>query len=491
MVFQHNEQPDLQNIRLACRDFNAVVIPLLYTELTVRLDLTDQEIARRPLFTFGRYVKVLKFLTVCYQDISLADYSEAIRGRCKEQKVPYDERLDEESYDECQRLAKEYKSAMGSGLISAYATSILDQTPNVECVLLGDGVCRPRPGGPPGERLMNYACLWDDHEPYAINAGSGLDGPMGLECWDLLTQAYLVTNTHVRKLGVSSSFLTDDLNHGLRPSMLNKPGPQLDRTLNFVANLTTIEFELNLDGSSPADSVALAHVLAQATRLEALELRVMSDDEGDLGVLLHNCVYPKLRICVLECFESDGEQLLRFLTGPERLTHLRLGCYSLQGWSTWQQLAPVLKDRLQFLQELSITDDDDLWVLCHGLIREYFFGEGPNPFKGDGLDTDLEDDFMERTKIMKSAMKKATASDEKMENMNSCDLADKNDNDSDDESDCDWSEWTMSERIKYRCSAFCDCWNHSPNRSPWHATASQDKQDPEEGHRYSVPAQPN
>ncbi|KAL8994369.1 MAG: hypothetical protein Q9169_005633 [Polycauliona sp. 2 TL-2023] len=439
-MFRYNCKEDLQNIRLACREFNEVAISLLYHELTRRLDVTEQEIARRPSFTFGRYVRVLKFLAICYDNIPSKKYAKSIRKRCKQQKVAYDERLGKQSLDGYHTLVETHRSAMNTGLIEAYAMSLLDHMPNVEIVLISDGICRSPSSGLSDGHFTNQASLSADHKPYNVALGSGHDGIIGPEYWHLLARIISTSSMHITKLSVYSSFPGG---HGLKPKTLSTTGPSLDQTLNIFANLTTLELEVDGERSSSASKSALAYVLARATKLEVLELRTVSDIGDYLGVVLRGCAYPKLRICILNCFISTSEQLLRFLSFPERLTHLNIGHHCLEGRYTWQQLVPVLKTQLPFLQEMRMTTLGDLWV--NSLIQDYFFRGGPNPFKGNKMDSDLK----------KSALKKTIESVEKTGKESINGFYDGNDEDSEDESEDDWTG--MSQYMDYEDDESCVC----------------------------------
>lgn len=439
MIFQHNSKTDLQNIRLACRQFDEVVVPLLYDELTLRLDVTEQEMAQRPVFTFGRYVKVLKFLLVCYSKLPFADYSKAIRKRCKSQKIVYDEHLAEESYERYNSLGQGHMFAITTGLIYAYVTSLIAHMPNLDCILVSDGVCRPPPAGLINHRLMNYACDPDHHEPYAVVPGSGLGPVSGRYYWNMLTRALSASETHFTKFIVDSS-----LDSGLRPDMWSIKGPQLERTLSFVSKLTTLQLFLDCRRSSLADRSALADVLAQATKLEALHLGQASLDNLELGEVLDRCEFPKLRICILDWFVSSGEYLLRFLSASKGLTHLGLCYMEFDDSTTWQEFVPKLKERLPLLEKIQLTDEYHFWV--GDLIQDFFFRDGPNPFKDNDMDSDLEREWKKNRTTSTS----------------------KNDEDGENESDDEDSEgeiefasedhWMgISHHIWYAHEKSCDC----------------------------------
>ncbi|KAI4259071.1 MAG: hypothetical protein L6R42_004766 [Xanthoria sp. 1 TBL-2021] len=449
MIFQHNSKTDLQNIRLACRRFKEVATPFLDDELTLRLDVTEQEMAQRPASTFSRYVKVLRLLIVCFDKKKFADYAKATRKRCKYHKVAYDEHLAKQSYERYNSLRDGHTFALTSGLIGAYVTSLLAHMPRLDCILISDGLCRPPPSELTDQQAMDYSCLPYHHHPYAVVPGSGLNQETASVYWDLLTRAFSASKTHFTKFSVDSSLL----DHGLRPAVLNIEGSRLEPTVSFVANLTTLQLELNYKRSTRADRLALAHVLAQATKLEALSLSVISYPAANISEVLQTCEYPKLRICMLNWFQSNGKQLLRFLSVPERLTHLRLGRHELIDDYTWQELVPMLKARLPFLQAISMTDREGWWI--NDLIQDYFFRGGPNPFKDDSIDSGLEESWREKKK---KEIASATKKDEGNED-DEDDEEDECDDDSEDESrDDSEDDWTgMTQYLRYAPQKPCDC----------------------------------
>ncbi|KAL8885555.1 MAG: hypothetical protein Q9215_006609 [Flavoplaca cf. flavocitrina] len=387
-IFQHSSKTDLQNIRLACREFNQVATPFLYKELVVQLDLVRQKLDRRPIFTFGDHVKQLKILVVQYDKWKPADYITRTKERCMMQQVDYDEQLTRKSYETYNYLRRAHKRALDTGLTTGYLMSLIAHLPHLEAVLVSDGACRFPMSGSDEERAWNYVQLYYEPGVYTVIPPSCGDRILPVDYCNLLAKAFSGSRSCFTRFSVLGSFGSSCGDFGLCPEVLNDTVLELEQTTSFIKKLTTLQLDFNCSDSIDVgiQVPALAKVLSQAESLEILNLAIVYD-VVDFNEILQGCKYPKLRICLLSNFESSAQQLIEFLSTPEKLTHLRLMEYDLADL-TWEEVVPRLRDILPYLQAIHLADVDADWQ--NNRVENYFFRNGPNPFVADSMARDFK-----------------------------------------------------------------------------------------------------
>ncbi|KAL8845367.1 MAG: hypothetical protein Q9176_000003 [Flavoplaca citrina] len=386
-IFQHSSKTDLQNIRLACREFNQVATPFLYKELVVQLDLVRQKLDRRPTFTFGDHVKQLKILVVQYDKWKPADYITRTKERCMMQQVDYDEQLTRKSYETYNYLRRAHKRALDTGLTTDYLANLIAHMPHLEAVLVSDGACRFPVSGRDEERAWNYVQLYYEPSVYTVIFPAYGDRILPAVYCNLLAKAFSASRSCFTRFSVLGSFGCSCGDFGLCPEVLNDTVLELEQTTSFIRKLTTLQLDLNCSDSMN-DGIpvpALAKVLSQAESLEILNLAVV-DDVVYFDDILQGCKYPKLRMCFLSNFESSPQELIEFLSAPEKLTHLRLMEFDLPDL-TWEEVVPRLRDILPYLQAIHLADVDADWQ--NNRIEDYFLRNGPNPFVADSMARDF------------------------------------------------------------------------------------------------------
>ncbi|KAL8679721.1 MAG: hypothetical protein Q9186_004039 [Xanthomendoza sp. 1 TL-2023] len=387
LIFQHSNKTDLQNVRFACRQFNEIIIPYLYNELTLRLDITANEIAQRPSFTYGCYVKVLKIMIVDYANLTLKEYTGKIDRPGRYRGAIWDTRLAERSYERYNVLRIGHQVAMETGAMRTYVTSVIACMHNLRVILISDRVCRYPPSTTGTGGVQDYYPLPDDIDPYAVDPSSGFTRRLGAAYWSMLVDALAQAAARFTTLYVHSSHNRLGLRPALFEEITVKP---LRQTADMMTRLTTLDLQLKFPSAHdhtlpsgatyyPAYYPALAKVLAQAVHLEILEVRIASDSGAWLLAVFDACKYPNLRVCILGNFRSTHAELLQFLTTPKKLTHLELNDHDIYEVE-WEEVVEDLKISLPFLEHIRL-DDYGEWNLTR--IRDFFFRNGPNPFEGD------------------------------------------------------------------------------------------------------------
>ncbi|KAL9036065.1 MAG: hypothetical protein Q9180_004512 [Flavoplaca navasiana] len=387
-IFQHNSKTDLQNIRLACREFNQATTPFLYKELVVQLDLVRQKLDRRPMFAFGDHVKRLKILVVQYDKWKPTDYITRTKERCMMQQVDYDEQLTRKSYETYNYLRRAHKRALDTGLTTDYLTNLIAHMPHLEAILVSDGACRFPMSGRDEERAWNYVQLYYEPSVYTVIIPTYGDRILPAVYCNLLAKAFSASRSCFTRFSVLGSFGSSCGDFGLCPEVLNDTVLGLEQTTSFIRKLTTLQLDFNCSDSI-GDGIpvpALSKVLFQAESLEILSLAIVDDVVG-LNEILQGCKYPKLRIYLLSSFESSAQQLIEFLSAPEKLTHLKLADYDLTDL-TWEEAVPRLKYILPYLQVIHLADIDADGQ--NNYIKEYFLRDGPNPFVAENMARDFK-----------------------------------------------------------------------------------------------------
>ncbi|KAL9629172.1 MAG: hypothetical protein Q9204_005428 [Flavoplaca sp. TL-2023a] len=411
-IFQHSSKTDLQNIRLASREFNQAATPYLYEELVVQLDLVRQKLDRRPIFSFGDHVKRLKILVVQYDKWNPADYITRTKERCVMQQVDYDEQLTRKSYETYNYLRRAHQRALDTGLTTGYLMSLIAHLPHLEAVLVSDGACRFPMSGRDEERAWNYVQLYYEPSVYTVILPAYGDRILPAVYCNLLAKAFSASRSCFTRFSVLGSFGSSCGGFGLCPEVLNDTVLELEQTTSFIRKLTTLQLGFNCSDLIDVGILvpALAKVLSQAESLEILNLAIV-DDVVDFNEILQGCKYPKLRMCLLSNFESSSQQLIEFLSAPEKLTHLKLAEYDLPDL-TWEEVVPRLRDILPYLQAIHLADIDADWQ--NNRIEDYFLRNGPNPFVADSMARDFENSSNDynTTQIMDDAEGSEASEDE-------------------------------------------------------------------------------
>ncbi|KAL8680465.1 MAG: hypothetical protein Q9186_003363 [Xanthomendoza sp. 1 TL-2023] len=389
-VFTHNSKTDLQNIRLGCREFNAVATPLVFNELTLRLDMTFDEYSQRPPFTFGTHVKSLTVLTADYelQPNEGQQYLQKIFDDCAGNNVIYDAAAGRESFERYGKLQARHSAALEAGEMLVYLVMLLSSMPNLRNICLSDQVCRPSGS----DRLINGACVPESHDPYAIFPSSGLLD-LGKVHWRILITALSIHQLQPSELVVTSNFPAT----ALHIVAFDTTPVQLQRTANIFIGLKKLHLSVMLDGDTwGVAGHNLNWLLSQAIHLQVLSISNIFEEIilCKLIKLLGQCRFPALRSLILDAFTSTEEDLLQLVLASKHLEHLHLVFFHLRSGS-WESVAEALKDGLPYLKDVRMTllagperDDPvfgDWYIDSFGRVQMYFRNRGSNPFCGDGM----------------------------------------------------------------------------------------------------------
>ncbi|KAL8863928.1 MAG: hypothetical protein Q9198_010226, partial [Flavoplaca austrocitrina] len=299
------------------------------------------------------------------------------------QQVDYDEQLTRKSYETYNYLRRAHQRALDTGLTTGYLMSLIAHLPHLEAVLVSDGACRFPMSGSDEERAWNYVQLYYEPGVYTVIPPSCGDRILPVNYCNLLAKALSASKNCFKRFSVLGSFGYFCGDFGLCPEVLNYTVLGLEQTTSFVKKLTTLQLDFNYSNSID-DGItvpALAKMLSRAESLEILSLTIV-DCVAYFCEILRGCKYPKLRICLLSSFELTAEQLIEFLSTPEKLTHLKLAEYDLMDLD-WEIVVPRLKDTLPSLQAIHLADVDADWQ--NNRIEDYFLRNGPNPFVADSM----------------------------------------------------------------------------------------------------------
>ncbi|KAL8992625.1 MAG: hypothetical protein Q9169_006957 [Polycauliona sp. 2 TL-2023] len=377
IVLKFSATAELRNLRLVSRSFNQFVIPIIYKDMTLRMDTTEEDMARRSIFTHGSLVRNLELVAVTYDNMTVSSFAKAARKQCLRKRVSYRPGLAQKVFRCYNVRRRAHKAAVKSGLTHAYVLSLMANMPNLVGVEIGDGVSYPGRG------------LLGSDKTYTVIPDPDSIPRSGVSNWNMLSQALSASQAPYTKLAVETF-----LDSGSQPLLNILQGPRLGGVLNLATRLTTLRLDLDFYQANPWKLSLLARVLSQATNLEALYLHETSwaSIDPELGDILRGCRYPNLQVCVLDCFQSDSDDLLGFLWACQNLTDLSLRSIALND-STWQNFAPKLKSVLPLLEYIELTNEVYTWYRL--FVFEYFFCDGPNPFKDDSMEDYLEEDNKE------------------------------------------------------------------------------------------------
>ncbi|KAL8803746.1 MAG: hypothetical protein Q9200_006085 [Gallowayella weberi] len=212
--------------------------------------------------------------------------------------------------------------------------------------------------------------------------------------------------------------------------------------LNQVESVFSSLTKLHLDLDAGSESTVrlplvtnIPRIMRQATRIEHLSIDLVREDLArgpghprpkwrmllDFEGILHGCIFPKLRTCLLFGFPCKIADICGFIHGCPDLQELCLEECQLLQWDCWEEAVSVLKESLRALTDVQIvycigrlglynpdgmlnevysyvhqgyegvrSDDDPQgpgqmpYGNKYGLVQDFFFRGGPNPFGAAG-----------------------------------------------------------------------------------------------------------
>ncbi|KAL8947752.1 MAG: hypothetical protein Q9222_006002 [Ikaeria aurantiellina] len=367
-VIQYADTRTQRVIRLVCKAFAEAAIPYVFEELVVRSDMRCKEYASRLPFPFGRYVKKL-CMVIAHYDFHPNDFQCITRCKCILAHIVYDSRHGDRALETLNRLQNDQKSAIAEGKCLSWLNQLLSQMPELSKVTLTDGVMRPSLGSNAKCDIPGCTYSDDDHQAYNIESDYGL-GEYGAETWRVLMHALWIRRAQITDLIVQTRNchprgLYWCLYKGLCKGVFDRMLSKTVETVDIVKSLTRFHLHLHMRsvgafGTHPEHSIA--GVLRQVTQLKVLSISI--DPEGaqnDLTAVLDGCKFPNLQVCILEGFSSTVKEILQFVLGCKRLTHLYLFFHNLNPaafyvWETkahlWNQLAKDLRERSPTLKSI-------------------------------------------------------------------------------------------------------------------------------------------
>ncbi|KAL9629171.1 MAG: hypothetical protein Q9204_005427, partial [Flavoplaca sp. TL-2023a] len=229
--------------------------------------------------------------------------------------------------------------------------------------------------------------------------------------FDLLMKELARQDIELKELIViddhNSRFVLHHASFGLRQ-------PLLEAQIVF-SSLTKLHLDLDTTIISmfayrhPIDPfrTSINQTLMLAKSLKNLSIRVVvrdvpDADQQNITTVLHTCVFPELKSCILSGFKGDNALLRQFLAGCPKLEELCIDWWSLFHVDSWEEAADGLKDfvSLKYVQltrlfgtlgnegDVADTLDDvygiDGYTNRYGHVQDFFLGNRLNPFSAAG-----------------------------------------------------------------------------------------------------------
>ncbi|KAL8752992.1 MAG: hypothetical protein Q9199_005359 [Rusavskia elegans] len=399
-IFWHTARSDLPAVRLTSRDCDRYAKELLFSGLITRTDKTKEQIRRCPTNFLSGFAKELR--------VSVVEWLDGQNGPA----CYYNERNDSDSnffHDQTHRQqariryenveAEHY--AVPSGRYPGYLNLIFFLG-KLQRVLFANGRFNPHVTPQSQCGLINCTYQLPVRRPFATHQHTNLH-------FRLLINSLAQSEIKIRELIVKddhdSRFVLNYESFTLPPS----PQAQI-----VFSNLTKMHLDLDtaiVHLSSPWDlheplNTSINQTLKYARDLENLSIRIVVrnrewGDQQNFIRVLHGCVFPKLKTCILSGFKCDIAALQQFFTNCSKLERLCLDWCWLFEPDTWEEVAnrltalPALKDvQLRQLFGILGTDDsddalDDVYDDSgydnrYGHVQDFFFRGGVNPFGAAG-----------------------------------------------------------------------------------------------------------
>ena len=421
-VLRNLPKKDLKQLRLVCVSLVDRVAPFLFDSVFISLDPLDLGKAVLILGKFASMIKSVIISPVAYEQLTRQQYQDRVTTLKSAVRCPPRSRFNEhikQGYREyC--IVQESASQPDSGhrALHLFGT-ILGSAPCLKQVVITH---RRRNTNLKGQELAKY-CRYktcgmpaEMHEMFRLDPFQSHDGFYSPNLNIIAYMALTASGPKMTELVMdhqngmhpfSAAIDTFVFPHGLQPrsftalSKLTKLKLHVDKS----RDLSPVLFRTGIVAQQLAYAVSLQHLYLGAVRYND-DLRFAVPSKSMFYYLLNDCRFHKLQTFVLDGCEMQGDELLPFLKASPDLEELVFGNLSLADY-TWEDLVAKIKTytRLRVLIMDGLTDggletghhDDPAlrpkmphYIDCADDIDKFYFGDGPNPFATDALETYIE-----------------------------------------------------------------------------------------------------
>ncbi|KAL8800549.1 MAG: hypothetical protein Q9182_005104 [Xanthomendoza sp. 2 TL-2023] len=409
-IFRFSDRSDLLKIRSCSRTFNQIANVLLFETIIITTDQVVDQDAQCPTRLHEDYTKELRFSVIGYSTQKFED--------------PY--------------FSDNDGKTIKAGTRPSHIVPILSMN-NLRKVLFTN-----ESRNPPLRRWYGYPTS------YLHTKSTYLYG-LPAEPITLSFRVLLVT-LYFKKVPVTQLIARTNYSWRfmLQPDVFDVDQPFLNQIESVFSNLTKLHLDLDA-GHEFAVRLPLVtnfpRIMRQATRLEHLSIDLVREDLArgpghprrtwrrllDFEGILHGCIFPKLRTCLLFGFPCRIADIRSFIHGCPDLQELCLEACQLLQKDCWEEAVTILKETLRALKyvqiayccgKLGLDNPDDMlndvysYVLPegegvrsdddphgaeqmpygnkYGLVQDFFFRGGPNPFGAEGR-------ALERAKFVRNA----------------------------------------------------------------------------------------
>ena len=396
-IAKYLSKDDLTQLRLVCKYFAEVFVPLLFNSILLVANARKLEDARLTVSHFPTTIKTVYISPINYPSMTEAKYVNAVLRACRTKQVGFSQCHLDLGYKAYCKLRKEQQEIMASREISMLLCQILNKAPNILRVVIR---MAPTLSHITLGELHNYCTMNNcglavrSHELLRIPASTTSD--CGMSFVPSLLLALSTTTATIRGIVVHP-----EPYHLRIPAVALRMSTRQVHNINMAtSNLTKLV--LSLEFISPADErVAMdgtfADLLSSTTKLECLFLRITTERNYNtfgtskhvsFEALFQGCRLPRLKSFYLAGTQSRAESLLSFLSRSPSLEALVLRNHKLTS-GAWVSLIELLRDQLDLrdvqLSGLSGGFEEDSYPEKTfyddlRLVDKYFFRGGENPF---------------------------------------------------------------------------------------------------------------
>ncbi|KAL8768826.1 MAG: hypothetical protein Q9209_005007 [Squamulea sp. 1 TL-2023] len=343
LIGELTKREDLKSLRTVSKSWNDVATPILFSQFSFRLHMTETEWAQRPKFVSGSLVTTLYVTTIEYEDLNWHEYNNNLDYDHPLGENPVgDRRHVKQAFATYRKLRKNHRKALEQRHCLAYLTSLLSLMANLrKVVLTGDNnaVHKNHPFAKEYDHCSLPDCDYPSSQEYlgehaalAVPPRSGLID-LGKTHVQILLLALATTKSPVTELTVQSA---DDYIELLYTAL---DLPATPHNLDVLSKLTKLELTFCVPYShtdldvfrtiNGKDVSCVAYTLSYATNLRRLRLSLENTGECDdefinLDLVSRGCNLPKLTTCILDSWQTSYETVSNFVRGSPKLAHLHL-----------------------------------------------------------------------------------------------------------------------------------------------------------------------
>ncbi|KAL8670797.1 MAG: hypothetical protein Q9168_004677 [Polycauliona sp. 1 TL-2023] len=397
-IFSYLARADLLAIRLVSRACRNSAERYPFSSVITRTDKTEEQIQRCPTDFFLNSARQLRVSVVEWLDGQNGGGCPVSEHNDSGSRLFHDQFHRQQGERRYQNLETEHHAVLPWG-VPNYLNLALS-LPGLQSIVFANGRFNPHLSQQCGRPNCTYQL--PPRRPYATQRLTSLH-------FSLLINALARRENRAKELIVMddhfSRFVLGHSCFGVPPSLqaqivfcnLNKLHLDLD----------TVDVTINNDRDPGNLLTGMNQTLKHATKLKSLSIRlaIRNVDWGDpqsFLAVLHTCVFPDLKTCILSGFKCDSAALLQFLAGSPELEELCIDWCALLDtlFDTWEILAQSLKANMSKLKDvqlrqligvLGVFNPNDvfedtfrssrnMYMNRYGLVQDFFFRDGVNPF---------------------------------------------------------------------------------------------------------------